>query len=211
MFERQPWMQRAGEYPSGDEEYFGLLARTVFSAGLGPRVVAARWQTLSVAFHAFDPAKIVRMEEADVTRLLSDPGVIRNRRKIEAVIENARVYLALVEREGSFHQYLRRLFGDAGFGVVVDELSNTFKHLGPTSAALFLFSAGWRQEVVPETSAMTADAETSHAKRPAKRAKPARAASIPSPPTRPETLAAADVGVVPEVLLGTESLAAASV
>ena len=41
MFEKQPWMQRAGEYPQTDPEYFALLARAVFSAGLGPKVVEA--------------------------------------------------------------------------------------------------------------------------------------------------------------------------
>ena len=86
MFEKQPWMQRAGEFPQTDQEYFALLARAVFSAGLGPKVVESRWKEMGEAFHGFDPAQVTLMGEQDVARLLGDPGVIRNRRKIEAVI-----------------------------------------------------------------------------------------------------------------------------
>jgi hypothetical protein len=96
MFEKQPWMQRAGEYPQTDKEYFGLLARSVFSAGLGPKVVESRWKEMCDAFHGFDPAQVTGMGEEDVARLLSDPGVIRNRRKIEAVIKNAGTFLEQV-------------------------------------------------------------------------------------------------------------------
>ena len=69
MFEKQPWMQRAGEYPQSNEEYFGLLARAVFSAGLGPKVVESRWGQMAAAFHGFDPAQVERMDETDVLRL----------------------------------------------------------------------------------------------------------------------------------------------
>jgi 3-methyladenine DNA glycosylase Tag len=97
MFEKQPWMQRAGEFPQNDQEYFALLARAVFSAGLGPKVVESRWRQMTEAFHEFDPVQVTTMGEEDVARLLSDPGVIRNRRKIEAVIKNAGTFLDRVE------------------------------------------------------------------------------------------------------------------
>jgi hypothetical protein len=97
MFEKQPWMQRAGEYPQTDQEYFALLARAVFSAGLGPKVVESRWKDMGEAFHGFDPAQVRLMDEQEVARLLGDPAVIRNRRKIEAVIKNAGVFLERLE------------------------------------------------------------------------------------------------------------------
>ena len=99
MVEKQPWMQRAGEFPQSDQEYFALLARAVFSAGLGPKVVESRWQQMGEAFHGFDAAQVSLMSEEDVARLLSDPGVIRNRRKIEAVIKNAGTFLERVEEQ----------------------------------------------------------------------------------------------------------------
>ena len=52
MFQKQAWMQRAGEYPQTDREYFALLARAVFSAGLGPKVVESRWKDMGEAFAA---------------------------------------------------------------------------------------------------------------------------------------------------------------
>ncbi|MHB8867592.1 MAG: DNA-3-methyladenine glycosylase I [Thermoleophilia bacterium] len=154
MFQRQPWMQRAGEFPGGDVEYHELLARAVFSGGLGPRVVEARWAGITEAFRGFDPAAVAAMGADDVSRLLADPGVIRNRRKIEAVIENAGRFLDITAEHGGFHEYLCSAGaapeGGASEGEASDleaaaaELAGCFRHLGPASAALFLFSAGWR-------------------------------------------------------------------
>jgi len=148
MFERQAWMHRAGEYPQSDQEYFGLLARAVFSAGLGPKVVESRWKEMGSAFHGFDPAKVAAMGETDVSRLLGDPGVIRNRRKIEAVVANASRFLDVVEEHGSFRRFLEELAPAHDFEAAAARLSELFVHLGPASAALFLYSAGWRPGVV---------------------------------------------------------------
>ena len=71
MFDRQPWMQRAGDYPRTDESYFGLLSRAIFSAGLGPKVVEARWPGLVAGFRGFDPVAVAQMGEDDVTALLA--------------------------------------------------------------------------------------------------------------------------------------------
>ena len=150
MFEKQAWMQRAGEYPQSDHEYFNLLARAVFSAGLGPKVVESRWKEIGVAFHGFDPAKVQQMDEADVGRLLSDPAVIRNRRKIEAVIKNADTFLERAKKHKSFHAYLGKLGAATDLEPVADELAQTFTHLGRTSALFFLFSAGWRPREAAE-------------------------------------------------------------
>jgi DNA-3-methyladenine glycosylase I len=146
MFEKQAWMQRAGEYPQSDQEYFALLARAVFSAGLGPKVVESRWKEMGSAFHGFDPAKVEQMDEADVSRLLADPSVIRNRRKIEAVIENAHRFLQRTAEDVSFHSYLSALGAGSDLDAAAEELAQTFTHLGRTSALFFLFSAGWRPQ-----------------------------------------------------------------
>lgn len=155
MFERQPWMQRAGEYPGSDREYFSLLARSVFSGGLGPRVVEARWPGLREAFHEFDPVRVAVMDGGEVTRLLSDPGVIRNRRKIEAVIADARIFNDTVAEHGSFHRYLESLGASRDFAAAADALADRFEYLGRTSASLFLFSSGWRtrEDLVGEVAA----------------------------------------------------------
>ena len=151
MFEKQAWMQRAGEYPQSDQEYFALLARAVFSAGLGPKVVESRWKEMCSAFHGFDPALVQQMGEADVARLLGDPAVIRNRRKIEAVIRNAQTFQEQLAECATFHEYLEEMGAGMDLQMAAEGLSQTFTHLGPTSALFFLFSAGWRpQEPAPE-------------------------------------------------------------
>lgn len=144
MFEKQTWMQRAGEFPQSDEEYFGLLARAVFSAGLGPKVVESRWKSMGDAFHGFDPSKVAQMGEADVSQLLGDPAVIRNRRKIEAVIHNAGVFLEKTGAYPSFHACLTEWGAGEDLDAAAEELTHCFTHLGRTSALFFLFSAGWR-------------------------------------------------------------------
>jgi len=150
MFEKQAWMQRAGEFPRTDKEYFNLLARAVFSAGLGPKVVESRWPQLTTAFHGFDPTKVKKMDEPDVVRLLGDPAVIRNRRKIEAVIKNAATFSERVKEHTSFHGYLTGLGADADLDATAEQLSKDFTHLGRTSALFFLFSAGWRPHETAE-------------------------------------------------------------
>ena len=150
MFQKQAWMQRAGEYPQSDQEYFNLLARAVFSAGLGPRVVESRWKDMGTAFHDFDPAKVEQMDEADVGRLLSDPAVIRNRRKIEAVIKNAGTFLERTKEHKTFHKYLRDIGAGKDLDAAAEGLAQTFTHLGRTSAMFFLFSAGWRPKEAVE-------------------------------------------------------------
>jgi DNA-3-methyladenine glycosylase I len=144
MFQKQPWMHRAGEHPGDDREYFGLLARAVFSAGLGPKVVESRWPDIEQAFHGFQPEEVGRMDEADVAALLADAKVIRNRRKIEAVIKNAGVFLDQVGQHGSFHACLTEIGAGDDIDRAAETLAETFVHLGKTSAMFFLFSAGWR-------------------------------------------------------------------
>ena len=57
-------------------------------------------------YDGFDPKKIARYTPAKLAKLLADPGIIRHKGKIEASVSNAKAYLALVEREGSFAKFL---------------------------------------------------------------------------------------------------------
>ena len=63
-------------------------------------------------YDGFDPAKIARYTPAKLARLLADPGIIRHRGKIAASVSNAQAFLKLVEREGSFHRWLRKIVGE---------------------------------------------------------------------------------------------------
>ena len=76
----------------------GVFERLVlegFQAGLSWRTVLAKREAFRAAFEGFSPDAVAALGEADVERLTRDPGIIRNRRKIEAAISNARATLAL--------------------------------------------------------------------------------------------------------------------
>lgn len=89
-----------------DRGMFEHLALECAQAGLSWYTVLAKRENYRRAFAGFEPARIARFTDADVDRLLQDPGLIRNRAKIEAVIGNARAYLDLQAREGSFADFL---------------------------------------------------------------------------------------------------------
>jgi DNA-3-methyladenine glycosylase I len=66
-----------------------------FQAGLSWLTILRKRETLRKAFHGFDPEKVARMKEADMKRLLENPGIIRSRAKIEATIGGAKAYLKM--------------------------------------------------------------------------------------------------------------------
>ena len=71
-----------------------------FQAGLAWITILRKRPGFRAAFDGFEPEKIARYGEADITRLLADAGIVRHRGKIEATIGNAKAYLAIQEREG---------------------------------------------------------------------------------------------------------------
>src|SRR3954468_16935455 len=75
-----------------DRKLFEFLILEGMQAGLSWRCVLHKRENFRKAFHRFDPGKIARYGAADVKRLMSDAGIIRNRLKIEATIVNARTF-----------------------------------------------------------------------------------------------------------------------
>jgi DNA-3-methyladenine glycosylase I len=76
-----------------------LLMLEGFQAGLAWITVLRKRDAFRTAFKQFDPAKVAKFKEADIERLMENPGIIRARAKIEATIEGARIFLAM-KREG---------------------------------------------------------------------------------------------------------------
>jgi DNA-3-methyladenine glycosylase I len=93
---------------SDDMRLFEKLSLEGFQAGLSWLTILRKRDAFRAAFRGFDYAQIARFGEKDVGRLLADPGIVRNRGKIEAVINNARRALELVEAEGSLGHYVWR-------------------------------------------------------------------------------------------------------
>ena len=91
-----------------DRALFAKLVLDGAQAGLSWSTILHREEGYRRAFHGLDPARMARYGERDVTRLLADPGIIRNRAKVRSAIANARAYLRLQEEEGSFGAWLWR-------------------------------------------------------------------------------------------------------
>ena len=87
---------------------FEFLILEGAQAGLSWITILKKRENYRKAFHFFDCEKIASYTESDVTRLLSDPGIVRNRRKIESAIRNAQGVIKIREEFGSLDSYLWR-------------------------------------------------------------------------------------------------------
>jgi DNA-3-methyladenine glycosylase I len=93
--------------PCHDERMlFKMLILEGKQAGLAWVTILRKWDTLCAAFDDFDPAKLVVYDDLKVAELLVNPGIIRNRLKVAAAIENARAYYRLCEEYGSLDSYI---------------------------------------------------------------------------------------------------------
>ncbi len=84
-----------------------------FQAGLSWSIILRKRDAFRKAFRNFHPEKVARFSEADVTRLLQDPGIVRSRAKIEAAIAGARAYLAMQEAGQNFSGFVWGIAGGA--------------------------------------------------------------------------------------------------
>lgn len=89
-----------------DRALFELLLLEGAQAGLSWITVLKRREAYRRAFEGCDPERVARYGPDDETRLLMDPGIIRNRLKIASAIRNARAFLTLKQERGSFAEYL---------------------------------------------------------------------------------------------------------
>jgi len=120
---RCPWCLGSEIYEAYHDEEWGVPVRddrVLFEmlnlegaqAGLSWITVLKKRETYRKAFHNFDPKRIVKYTDQDVARLMADPGIIRNRLKVYAVIENSRLYLEMQKQGGSFSEYLWSFVGN---------------------------------------------------------------------------------------------------
>lgn len=125
--------------PASLADYFEVLTKAVFQSGLSWRVVESKWSGFRDAFAGFDPNKVARFTPADVDRLTEDTRIVRNRKKIEATIDNAVEIVALERDHGGFSTYLRT---HDDFEFTVADLRKHFRFLGDTGAYYFLYVVG---------------------------------------------------------------------
>jgi DNA-3-methyladenine glycosylase I len=94
-----------------DRTHFEFLVLEGAQAGLSWSTVLRKRAGYRRAFADFDPVRIARFNRRSVARLLADPGIIRNRAKIEATLDNARRFLEIQQEFGSFDAYVWRFVG----------------------------------------------------------------------------------------------------
>lgn len=94
-----------------DQILFEFLILEGAQAGLSWETILRKREAYREAFAGFDPARVARFTSARVERLLLNPGIVRNRLKIESTVRNAKAFLAVQKDFGSFDSYLWKFVG----------------------------------------------------------------------------------------------------
>ena len=94
-----------------DRILFEFLILEGAQAGLSWSTILNKRENYRKAFHRFDPRKIARYTDADAARLLGDAGIVRNRLKVAATVQNAKAFLQVQKEFGSFDSYIWQSVG----------------------------------------------------------------------------------------------------
>jgi len=140
-----------------------MLMLEGFQAGLAWITILRKRDAFRKAFKNFNPRKVARFTEADIQRLLQDPGIVRSRAKIEATIEGARIYLAMQKAGDDFSRYAWSFVGGrpiqntgpvAAKTPLSEEISRAlkkrgFKFVGPTIVYAWMQAVGMVNDHAP--------------------------------------------------------------
>lgn len=117
------------------------MTKSVFRSGFSWQVIENKWPNFQSAFDHFSISKVAAYDERDLDRLLSDAGIVRNGRKIESTIHNARALESIQAEFGSFEKYLRSL-DPLDYKNRAKDIQKRFRYLGRTGTFAFLWSVG---------------------------------------------------------------------
>jgi len=130
--------------PSGLADYLDVMSKSVFQSGISWAVVEKKWPGTREAFDGFDAVKVADYKPEDIERLVQDSRIIRNRRKVEGVVHNARTIVALDREHRGFQKYLR---SQPDYDSLAADMRKRFKFLGDIGIYHFLWVVS---EPVPE-------------------------------------------------------------
>ncbi len=143
-----------------DRALFAKLVLDGFQAGLSWQIILRKREAFLRAFEGFDPEKLARFDAKKVASLMADPGIVRNRAKIEASTANARAFLRVREKEGRFSdllwgfvggeplqnrwRLLKQLPAETGESLAMSKAlrERGFKFVGPTICYAFMQAVG---------------------------------------------------------------------
>lgn len=89
-----------------DRKWFEFIVLDAFQAGLSWKTILHKRKAFGQVFFGFDPQKVARMSSGKIAQALQNKAIIRNRLKIEATVKNARAFLDLQQKQGSFDSYI---------------------------------------------------------------------------------------------------------
>lgn len=125
--------------PTSLDDYLEVMSKAVFQSGMSWRVVDSKWPGTREAFYDFDVHKVAAFNEHDLDELSKDTRVIRNYRKLAAIVSNAQKLIDLEKEHGSFQKYLR---SQKDFDATLNMVRKDFKFMGPTGIYYFLYVVG---------------------------------------------------------------------
>ena len=125
-------------------DYLEIMTKAVFQSGISWKVVEAKWPGIREAFQDFDSDVVAGFAEPELDDVCQDTRVIRNRRKLSAIVSNAQRMVELDEEHGGFQKYLR---SHSDFSSTVQDIRKQFKFMGDTGTYFFLYVVG--EEVPP--------------------------------------------------------------
>lgn len=130
---------KAGDIPKSDQEYFEILCLCILQAGLSWRMVRKNWQKYRKGFYNFNINQLVEIQPDD---LMKNPNVIRNAKKVKAIIYDAKEFQKIKKEYGSFSNFLESL-KQIKDQEVFKLLTKKFEHLGSYTAEYYLHCVGY--------------------------------------------------------------------
>ena len=130
--------------PTRLADYLETMGKSMFQLGISWRVVESKWPGMREALHEFDVETIANFSEPELEQLVLDQRIIRSRRKLDALVHNARRMLELEQGHGAFTNYLR---SHGGFEATMKDIRKQFKYMGDSGTYHFLYVVG--EEVPP--------------------------------------------------------------
>jgi DNA-3-methyladenine glycosylase I len=157
-----------GRPVTDDRQLFEMLTLEAFQAGLSWLTILRKREAFRAAFRGFDPQLVATFDDGDRERLMGDAGIVRNRAKIDATIDNARLFLVEFGSGGSFHAYVTEFVGSppprlpptaqpgdipsttpASDALSRDMKKRGFRFVGSTIMYAFLQAAGFVDDHLP--------------------------------------------------------------
>ena len=125
--------------PASAADYFEVMTRAVFQAGVRWSQIAEHWDAYRLAFAEFDPARVAAYDDLDVERVLATVGILRMPKKVNAVVRNARALLETEREFGSLGGYLRSF---DSYATLAKDFRKRFAFMGEMNVWYFLFRTG---------------------------------------------------------------------